>query len=94
MSKIDKIINSILLLIMAVCFIPTVIYGLVFIYSKLNINLFTINTFKGYMGDIIIYFITPLALLGIIIYQYFLHKYCKLIALENNEENDNKEKDA
>lgn len=88
MDKKSRIINSILLSIIGICFFPIAIYVLVFIYSKLNIEIFTGSTFKSNLGDIMIYFILPITLVVIGIYQYFLNRYNKLIALENESNNE------
>ena len=89
MDKKSRIINSILLSIMGICFFPIVIYLLIYIYSKLNIPMFEGETIKSYMADVVIYFGIPIFLMVSGIYQYFLHKYYKLI--EKDSLNEKKE---
>ena len=89
MDKKSKIINSILLSIMGICFFPIVIYLLVYIYSKLNLSIFEGGTIKSYIGDIFFFFGMPIFLIVLGIYKYFLYKYYKLIEKDNlNEEKE------
>lgn len=89
MDKKSRLINSILLSIIGICFFPIIIYVLVYIYSKLNISIFTGGTIKSYVGDIFLFFGVPIFLIIFGIYQYFLHKYYKLI--ERDETSEEKE---
>lgn len=89
MDKKSRIINSILLSIMGICFFPIVIYLLVYIYSKLNISMFEGGTIKSCIADIFLFFGIPIFLMVSGIYQYFLHKYYKLI--EKDSLNEKKE---
>ena len=86
MDKKSRIINSILLSIMGICFFPIVIYLLVYLYSKLNISMFEGGTVKSYIADIFLFFGIPIFLIVSGIYQYFLHKYYKLIEKDNLNE--------
>ena len=89
MDKKSRIVNSILLSIMGICFFPIVIYLLVYIYSKLNLSIFEGWTIKSYIGDIFLFFGMPIFLIVLGIYKYFLYKYYKLIEKDNlNEEKE------
>lgn len=92
MDKKSRIINNILLSIMGICFFPIAMYLLVFIYSKLNIEMFTGNTFKSNLGEFMLFFILPITLAVMGIYQYFLNKYNKLIALDDESNEDSLDK--
>lgn len=89
MDKKSRIVNSILLSIMGICFFPIVIYLLVYIYSKLNLSIFEGGTIKSYISDIFLFFGMPIFLIVLGIYKYFLYKYYKLIEKDNlNEEKE------
>ena len=92
MDKKSRIINSILLSIIGICFFPIVIYLLVYIYSKLNVSIFEGGTMKSYIADLFLFFGLPIFLMVSGIYQYFLHKYYKLIEKDNlNKEKEDAE---
>lgn len=88
MDKKSRIINSILLSIIGVCFFPIFIYILIYIYSKLNITMFEGPTIKSKMADIFLFFGMPIFLVVSGFYKYCLHKYCKLIEKEEKEKED------
>lgn len=86
-------INKILLTIMGICFFPIAIYGLSYVYSKLGIDIFSSEYWKGNLGDFIVFYGLPIALVILGFYKYNYNKYVKLISLENNENNkENNEK--
>lgn len=90
MDKKTRIINSILLSIMGICFFPIFIYILIYIYSKLNITMFEGQTIKSNLGDIVLFFGLPIFLVVSGFYNYCLHKYCELTEKEKEkEEEDN-----
>lgn len=86
MDRRAKIVNSILLSIIGLCLLPIMAYILAFLYSKLDINIFTGETLKSNIGDVIIFFGLPISLIVMGIYRYFLNAYNKMIAEENLEE--------
>ena len=85
MDKKSRIINSVLLIIMAICFSTMFLYGLLFMYSKIGLNILSGNTFKSNMGDAILYFIMPLVLVFMGIYRLALKKYSELSKDENED---------
>lgn len=95
-------INKILLTIMGICFFPIAIYGLSFIYSKLGIDMFSSEYWKGNLGDFMVFYGLPITLVILGFYRYNYNKYMKMIDLDNREndnttdelENLNNEKDA
>ena len=95
----DKVmlINKILLIIMAICFFPIIIYALLYIYNELGLDILNGSTFKSNLGDILIFFGTPIVLIVLGIYKLCLNRYYKLsnINLDNEtlEGNTNNEKE-
>lgn len=86
MDRKIKIINTILMSIMTICFFPVVIYLLMYLYNKLQLNICTSDSFKSNIGDIIIFFVMPIVFIIMGIYQYFLNRYYKLVSKIANEE--------
>lgn len=92
MSKIERIINSILLSIIGLCLVPLFLYFLVYIYYKLNIPMLSDKNWRVNMGDIFIYFGVPLSLVGMSIYKISLNRYYKLInETENIDDKEDKD---
>ena len=95
----DKVmlINKILLIIMAICFFPIIIYALLYIYNELGLDILNGSTFKSNLGDILIFFGTPIVLIVLGIYKLCLNIYYKLsnidLVNETLEGNTNNEKE-
>ena len=85
-------INKILLTIMGLCFFPIAVYGLSYVYSKLGIDMFSSEHWKGNLGDIMVFYGLPITLVILGFYKYNYNKYIKMISLENNED-DSKDED-